>query len=145
RRDGRLRRRICPRLDRRWSILDNVQGGRDRRKKPMKPIVAIVGRPNVGKSTLFNRLTQSRQAIVEDQPGVTRDRLYADTEWNGRVLTLVDTGGIQLDKEGDTIEAHVTRQAELAIREADAIIFVVDVTDGVTAPDLDVAELLRRV
>lgn len=111
----------------------------------MKPIVAIVGRPNVGKSTLFNRLTQSRQAIVEDQPGVTRDRLYADTEWNGRVLTLVDTGGIQLDKEGDTIEAHVTRQAELAIREADAIIFVVDVTDGVTAPDLDVAELLRRV
>ncbi len=111
----------------------------------MKPIVAIVGRPNVGKSTLFNRLTQSRQAIVEDQPGVTRDRLYADTEWNGRALTLVDTGGIQLDKEGDTIEAHVTRQAELAIREADAIIFVVDVTDGVTAPDLEVAERLRRV
>lgn len=111
----------------------------------MKPIVAIVGRPNVGKSTLFNRLTQSRQAIVENQPGVTRDRLYADTEWNGRALTLVDTGGIQLDKEGDTIEAHVTRQAELAIREADAIIFVVDVTDGVTAPDLEVAERLRRV
>ncbi|MFB5082854.1 ribosome biogenesis GTPase Der [Symbiobacterium thermophilum] len=110
----------------------------------MKPIVAIVGRPNVGKSTLFNRLTQSRHAIVEDQPGVTRDRLYADTEWNGRTLTLVDTGGIQLDKEGDTIEAHVTRQAELAIREADVIIFVVDVTDGVTAPDLEVADLLRR-
>ncbi len=110
----------------------------------MKPIVAIVGRPNVGKSTLFNRLTQSRRAIVEDEPGVTRDRIYADTEWNGRTLTLVDTGGIQLDKEGDTIEAHVTRQAELAIREADVIIFVVDVTTGVTPRDQEVADLLRR-
>ncbi|MEW8978378.1 MAG: ribosome biogenesis GTPase Der [Symbiobacterium sp.] len=110
----------------------------------MKPIVAIVGRPNVGKSTLFNRLTQSRHAIVENQPGVTRDRLYADAEWNGRVMTLVDTGGIQLDKEGDTIEAHVTRQAELAIREADVIILVVDVTQGVTAQDQEVADRLRR-
>ena len=111
----------------------------------MKPIVAIVGRPNVGKSTLFNRLTQSRQAIVENLPGVTRDRLYADTEWNGRTLTLVDTGGIQLDKNGDTIDAHVTRQAELAIAEADVIVLVVDVTQGVTAPDQEVAERLRRV
>jgi len=111
----------------------------------MKPIVAIVGRPNVGKSTLFNRLIQSRQAIVEDLPGVTRDRLYADAEWNGRTITLVDTGGIQLEKDGDTIEAHVTRQAELAIQEADVIVLVVDVTQGVTAPDQEVAERLRRV
>ncbi|MFZ5828069.1 MAG: ribosome biogenesis GTPase Der [Bacillota bacterium] len=111
----------------------------------MKPIVAIVGRPNVGKSTLFNRLSQSRQAIVEDMPGVTRDRLYADTEWNGRSITLVDTGGIVLDKDGDTIEAHVTRQAELAIKEADVIVFVVDVTQGVTGADLEVAERLRKV
>ncbi|MFZ5813682.1 MAG: ribosome biogenesis GTPase Der [Bacillota bacterium] len=111
----------------------------------MKPIVAIVGRPNVGKSTLFNRLTQSRRAIVEDVPGVTRDRLYADTEWNGRTITLVDTGGIQLEKDGDTIDAHVTRQAELAIREADVIIFVADVTQGVTAADQEVAERLRKV
>jgi GTP-binding protein len=99
----------------------------------------------VGKSTLFNRLTQSRQAIVEDFPGVTRDRLYADTDWNGRQFTLVDTGGIVLDKEGDTIEAHVTRQAELAIKEADVIVFVCDVTHGVTASDQEVAEKLRRV
>ncbi len=111
----------------------------------MKPIVAIVGRPNVGKSTLFNRLTQSRQAIVEDMPGVTRDRLYADSEWNGRTFTLVDTGGIVLDKDGDTIEAHVTRQAELAIREADVIIFVTDVTQGATGADQEVAERLRKV
>ncbi|HWI52721.1 MAG TPA: ribosome biogenesis GTPase Der [Symbiobacteriaceae bacterium] len=110
----------------------------------MKSIVAIVGRPNVGKSTLFNRLTQSRQAIVEDFPGVTRDRLYAPSDWNGREFTLVDTGGIVLDKEGDTIEAHVTRQAELAIKEADVIIFVCDVTNGVTASDQEVAEKLRR-
>lgn len=111
----------------------------------MKPIVAIVGRPNVGKSTLFNRLTQSRQAIVEDFPGVTRDRLYSDTEWNGRQFTLVDTGGIIVDKEGNTIESHVTRQAELAIKEADVIIFVCDVTQGVTAQDEEVAQRLHRV
>lgn len=111
----------------------------------MKPIVAIVGRPNVGKSTLFNRLTQTRQAIVENIPGVTRDRLYADTDWSGRRFTLVDTGGIQLDKDGDTIDAQVTRQAELAIKEADVIVFVCDVTQGVTADDQEVAHRLRRV
>ncbi|HWJ94668.1 MAG TPA: ribosome biogenesis GTPase Der, partial [Telluria sp.] len=111
----------------------------------MKSIVAIVGRPNVGKSTLFNRLTQTRQAIVEDFPGVTRDRLYAPCDWNGREFTIVDTGGIVLDKEGDTIEAHVTRQAELAIKEADVIIFVCDVVTGVTGADQEVAEKLRRV
>jgi GTPase len=111
----------------------------------MKPIVAIVGRPNVGKSTLFNRLTQTRQAIVEDKPGVTRDRLYADSDWGGRNFTLVDTGGIVLTKEGDTIEAHVTKQAELAIKEADVIVFVCDVTQGVTGADEEVAGKLRRV
>jgi GTPase len=110
----------------------------------MKPIVAIVGRPNVGKSTLFNRLAQTRLAIIEDQPGVTRDRLYFDADWNGRTFTLVDTGGIQIDKEGDTIEAHVTRQAEVAIREADVIVFVVDGRQGVTPGDREVADLLRR-
>jgi len=111
----------------------------------MKPIVAIVGRPNVGKSTLFNRLIQSRQAIVENVPGVTRDRIYADCEWNGRSFTLVDTGGIVLSSDGDTIEAHVTKQAELAIREADVIVFVCDVTQGVTTADVEVADRLRRV
>ncbi len=111
----------------------------------MKPIVAIVGRPNVGKSTLFNRLTQSRQAIVEDMPGVTRDRLYADAEWNGAQFVLVDTGGIQLDKDSDTIDAHVTKQAEIAIKEADVIVFVVDVTQGMTGADQEVAQRLHRV
>ncbi len=111
----------------------------------MKPIVAIVGRPNVGKSTLFNRLTQSRQAIVEDVPGVTRDRLYADSDWNGRTFTLVDTGGIQLDQAEGTIDAHVTKQAEIAMKEADVIVFVCDVTQGVTAADEEVAERLHRV
>lgn len=111
----------------------------------MKAIVAIVGRPNVGKSTLFNRLTESRQAIVEDQPGVTRDRLYGESEWNGHQFTIVDTGGIQLEKNGDTIDAHVTRQAELAIKEADVIVLVVDVMTGVTIADQEVADRLRRV
>lgn len=111
----------------------------------MKAIVAIVGRPNVGKSTLFNRLTETRQAIVEDQPGVTRDRLYGETDWNGQQFTVVDTGGIQLEKNGDTIDAHVTRQAELAIKEADVIVLVVDVMTGVTVADQEVASRLRRV
>lgn len=108
----------------------------------MKPIVAIVGRPNVGKSTLFNRLTQTRAAIVEAEPGVTRDRLYGDVEWLGRVFALVDTGGIEAT--GDTIKAGTRRQAELAMAEADLILFVVDVRDGITPADEDVADLLRR-
>ena len=103
----------------------------------MKPIVAIVGRPNVGKSTLFNRLTQSRAAIVEDFPGVTRDRLYGECDWNGANFLIVDTGGIVYDKSGDTMESHVTKQAEVAIKEADVIIFVTDVTQGVTGADME--------
>ncbi len=109
----------------------------------MKPLVAIVGRPNVGKSTLFNRLIGQRLAIVEDLPGTTRDRLYADSEWNGRIFTLVDTGGLELGTEND-FSARIVAQAQLAIEEADAIVFLVDARDGITAADSEVAELLRR-
>jgi len=108
-----------------------------------KPVVAIVGRPNVGKSTLFNRLTGRRAAIVEEEPGVTRDRLYGEAEWAGRSFTLVDTGGLDFG-ESDEIAAGVRRQAELAIESADAVLFVVDARTGVTAGDREVAEVLRR-
>lgn len=113
----------------------------------MKPIVAIVGRPNVGKSTLFNRLIQKRLAIIEDTPGVTRDRIYADAEWNGREFTLIDTGGIQTDEAegGPSITAQVRRQAELAMAEADVVVFLVDARDGLTPTDEEVAGILRRV
>jgi GTP-binding protein len=117
----------------------------------MKPIVALVGRPNVGKSTLFNRLIGERRAIVEDIPGTTRDRLYGDTEWNGRVFTVVDTAGLLLDEDDLTpgtpqleIARRVREQAEIAIEEADAIIFIVDSREGLTAADAAVAEVLRR-
>jgi GTPase len=109
----------------------------------MKPIIAIVGRPNVGKSTLFNRLVGTRQAIVDPTPGVTRDRLYADAEWRGQVFTLVDTGGFEplLEEE---IPRKVREQAEQAIDEADLIVFVVDGRAGLVATDVDVAAILRR-
>jgi GTP-binding protein len=109
----------------------------------MKPLVAIVGRPNVGKSTLFNRLVGQRLAIVEDLPGTTRDRLYADADWNGRTFTLVDTGGLELGS-GDNMAARVSAQASLAVEEADVILLLVDARDGITPADTDVAELLRR-
>lgn len=109
----------------------------------MKPLVAIVGRPNVGKSTLFNRLVGARLAIVEDLPGTTRDRLYADAEWNGRIFTLVDTGGLELGASDDML-SRVTAQAQLAIEEADVIVLLVDARDGITPADSEVAELLRR-
>ncbi|WP_031516267.1 ribosome biogenesis GTPase Der [Desulfofalx alkaliphila] len=108
-----------------------------------KPIVAIVGRPNVGKSTLFNRIVRHRVAIVEDQPGITRDRLYFDAEWNGKEFTLIDTGGIEFD-ENDQITAQVRKQAEIAIAEADVILFVVDARAGLHPTDADVAEVLRK-
>lgn len=109
-----------------------------------KPIVAIVGRPNVGKSTLFNRLVGSRTAIVEDTPGVTRDRIYRDAEWLGRPFTLIDTGGIDLTSKGDTILGQVRKQAQLAIDEADVIIFVVDGRAGLTSDEENLAGILRK-
>ena len=106
------------------------------------PVVAIVGRPNVGKSTLFNRIVGERTAIVEDRARTTRDRLYGDADWNGRRFLLVDTGGLE-KSPGDAIEAKVQDQARLAISEADVIVFVVDAAAGITPADLEAAELLR--
>jgi GTP-binding protein len=107
------------------------------------PVVAIVGRPNVGKSTLFNRFLGQRSAIVEDRARTTRDRLYRDAEWNGRRFVIVDTGGLELDPD-DPIEARVQEQARLAIAEADVILFVVDAQAGTTPADLEAARILRR-
>jgi GTP-binding protein len=107
------------------------------------PVVASVGRPNVGKSTLFNRFLGQRSAIVEDRARTTRDRLYGDTEWNGRRFVIVDTGGLELDPD-DQIEARVQEQARLAIAEADVILFIVDAVSGITAADLEAAAILRR-
>ena len=107
-------------------------------------IVAIVGRPNVGKSTFFNRLIQRREAIVDAVSGVTRDRHYGKTDWNGKEFSLIDTGGYVLGSD-DVFEQEIDKQVELAIDEADAIIFMVDVETGVTGMDEDVANLLRKV
>ena len=107
------------------------------------PVVAIVGRPNVGKSTLFNRFLGQRSAIVEDRARTTRDRLYGESEWNGRRFVIVDTGGLELDPD-DPIEARVQEQARLAIAEADTILFVVDAMTGITPADLEAARILRR-
>ena len=108
-----------------------------------RPLVAIVGRPNVGKSTLFNRLVGVRWAITDDQPGVTRDRLYAEVEWTGRHLTLVDTGGL-VPRSKDEMERAVRSQAEQAIAEADLVVLLCDAAEGVTDADLQVADMLRR-
>jgi GTPase len=107
------------------------------------PTVAVVGRPNVGKSTLFNRLVGSRRAIVGDEPGITRDRLYGEAEWRGRRLRIVDTGGI-LPNDRDFIPAEIFRQAKVALQEADAVVMVVDARSELSAPDLDLARLLLR-
>ena len=109
----------------------------------MKPIVAIVGRPNVGKSTLFNIFADSRISIVEDTPGVTRDRLYADAEWLDRKFTMVDTGGIEMQNT-DSIAVSIRQQAEIAVREADVILFVCDARTGITNDDMEVAKMLRQ-
>lgn len=109
----------------------------------MKPIVAIVGRPNVGKSTLFNKLAGKRLAIVEDTPGVTRDRMYYDIEWSGRKMMIVDTGGIEPVTD-DIILQHMKIQAEIAIETADVIIFMTDVQVGLTADDKDIATMLLK-
>ena len=110
---------------------------------PRKPLVAIVGRPNVGKSTLFNRLVGERLAIVEDIAGTTRDRHYADVEWGGRVFTVIDTGGLVLAAP-DKLTEEVRRQAQVAIDEADVIVYLTDIMDGMMGPDADIADILRR-
>ena len=119
-----------------------------------KPLVALVGRPNVGKSTLFNRLAGERLAIVDETPGTTRDRLMADSEWNGRGFHIVDTGGIDPSAVSSRSEPlsvgsaeyieQIRGQAELAIREADVVLFLVDASSGVTPADGEVAQILRR-
>src|SRR5437870_327105 len=113
------------------------------RRMPPLPIVAIVGRPNVGKSTLFNRFAGERIAIVEDEPGTTRDRVYAAGDWNGREFTMVDTGGLELEP-GTPIEASVQDQARVAMAEADVILFMVDAQAGLAPLDYEVADRLRR-
>ena len=109
----------------------------------MPNIIAIVGRPNVGKSTFFNRLVKSRQAIVDETPGVTRDRHYGKSDWNGIEFSIIDTGGY-IEGSDDIFEEEIRRQVELAVGEADVIIFMVDVKDGITGMDSDVASILRK-
>jgi GTP-binding protein len=109
-----------------------------------KPIVAILGRPNVGKSTLFNRLTGGRAAIVEDTPGVTRDRLYRDAEWLGKTFTLIDTGGIEFSSGNESMSGLIRKQAEIAMREADVILFLVDSRAGLLPQDEQIAQQLRK-
>ena len=108
-----------------------------------KPIVAIVGRPNVGKSTLFNKLIGERRSIVEDTPGVTRDRIYGETEWRGQPLVIIDTGGIE-PKSDDVILSQMKTQAEIAIQTADVIVFMCDVRSGLLADDRDIAVMLKK-
>ena len=109
----------------------------------MKPIVAIVGRPNVGKSTLFNKLIGERLSIVKDEPGVTRDRLYRETEWSGKEFILIDTGGLE-PKTNDFMLSKIKQQAQVAIDEADVVLFLVDGRAGITGLDEDVATILRK-
>lgn len=108
----------------------------------MTPIIAIVGRPNTGKSTLFNRIVGRKQAVTAEESGVTRDRHYADSDWTGRKFTLIDTGGIV--ETPDWMEHHIRNQAQIAIDEADAVIFLTDIKTGILSDDLAVAEILRR-
>ncbi len=113
------------------------------KKKQSLPLVAIVGRPNVGKSTLFNHLTGSRRAIVGDEPGITRDRLYGEAEWRGHEFRVVDTGGIVPDDK-DFIPSEIFRQAKVAFEEAAAIVMVVDARTEIAGPDRELARLLAR-
>lgn len=121
-------------------------GGRMRgkmAKRATKPIVAVVGRPNVGKSTLFNALAGEKISIVKDTPGITRDRIYADVTWLDKTFTLIDTGGIEPDSN-DVILSQMRAQAEIAMETADVILFLVDVKQGLVDADSKVADMLRR-
>ena len=109
----------------------------------MSNIVAIVGRPNVGKSTLFNRLIEERKAIVDETAGVTRDRQYGHSDWNGKHFSVIDTGGYVMGGD-DAFEVEIRKQVALAIDEADIILFLVDAKEGLTPMDEDVADMLRR-
>jgi GTP-binding protein len=110
----------------------------------MKPIIAIVGRPNVGKSTLFNRMVRGKKAIVANEPGVTRDRNYADVQWEGSIFSLIDTGGFEPVSK-DRIFVQMREQCQLAIDEADVILFVMDGKEGLTPSDKEIAHILRKV
>ena len=109
-----------------------------------KPVVAIVGRPNVGKSSLFNTIYGERISIVHDTPGVTRDRIYAETSWSGREFIMIDTGGIEPDTRDDIILQQMRVQAEIAIETADVILFMCDLKSGLTAADEEIAVMLRK-
>jgi len=109
----------------------------------MKPIVAIVGRPNVGKSTLFNRLSEKRKVIVIDQPGATRDRNYTDSNWNGKTFMIIDTGGFE-PVTSERMFIQMREQTNLAIEEADAIILLMDGQEGLTPSDIEITDLLRK-
>src|SRR5271156_3670533 len=130
-------------------ILKSSRGKTDRVRSPRRPdsadapVFAIVGRPNVGKSTLFNRLTGSRRSIVGDEPGITRDRIYGEIEWMNRAARIVDTGGVVPDDKA-LIPAEIFRQAQVALEEANAIIMVVDGRTELASPDLELARLLLR-
>ena len=108
-----------------------------------KPVVAIIGRPNVGKSALFNRITEKRQSIVEDTPGVTRDRIYADAEWRSRPFLVIDTGGIEPRTDNEILK-FMREQALIAVDHADVIIFITGLRTGITASDQDVAAMLKK-
>ena len=108
-----------------------------------KPVVAIVGRPNVGKSTFFNKLIGERKAIVEDTPGITRDRIYGETEWRGKQIIVIDTGGIE-PKTDDIILKKMREQAQIAIDTADVIVFMCDIHTGLLADDMDIAIMLKK-
>ena len=110
----------------------------------MKPIVALIGRPNVGKSTLFNRITRSRSALVDDMPGVTRDRHYSDANWLDRDFTLVDTGGF-LSRDDDRFAGEIRYQVTQAVDHSDIVIFVLDGKNGISPYDVDLVEILRSV
>ena len=108
-----------------------------------EPIVAIIGRPNVGKSTFFNYIAGSRISIVEDTPGVTRDRIYAKTNWRGRTFTLIDTAGIE-PKSEDIIISQMREQAQMAVEMADVVIFLTDIKQGITVADTEIALMLKK-